>query len=79
MDETNHINDMKLMLMHRNTPHSTTGQTPVMLACHRSLRFNLHQIKPADLRGRQNFRPAKEQKVLERNERSFVPQQEMVQ
>ena len=73
-------NVANFLLMYRNTPHSTTNQTPAMLACNRSLRFNLHQIKPADRRKRDDVQPEKEQKVVDsqRKQRFFVPDQQVL-
>ena len=57
------------LLTYRNTPHSSTGQTPAVLAWNRSLRFNLHQIKPADHMKVQALQTEKLQKVVDEQKR----------
>ncbi len=73
-------NVSNFLLTYRNTPHSVTGQTPAVLACNRSLRFNLHQIKPSDRKKREDVQPAQERRVLESHEkdRFFVAEQEVL-
>ena len=66
-------NTANFLLTYRNTPHSATGQPPAVLAFNRTLRFNLHQIKPADRQKREELQAKKEQQVInsQQNERSF--------
>ena len=68
-------NVANFLLMYRNTPHPTTKQSPAVLAFNRSLRCNLHAIKPSDRQKREDFMSYKEQKILDtmKNSRSFVP------
>ena len=66
-------NTANFLLTYRNTPHSTTGQPPAVLAFNRTLRFNLHQIKPADRQKKEELQSEKEQRVIDsqKNGRSF--------
>ncbi|MCP4261893.1 MAG: transposase family protein, partial [Planctomycetes bacterium] len=68
------------LLTYRNTPHSSTGQTPAVLACNRTLRFNLHQIKPADHMKVQALQSEKLQKVVDerKKDREFEENQEVL-
>ena len=67
------------LLTYRNTPHSSTGQTPAVLAWNRSLRFSLHQIKPADHMKVQALQTEKLQKVVDeqKKRREFMENQQV--
>ena len=52
------------LLTYRNTPHSSTGQTPAVLAFNRTLRSKLHQIKPVDRMREQELQSEKLQNVI---------------
>ena len=58
------------LLMYRNTPHSTTKQSPAVLAFNRSLRCNLHSIKPADQQTNEDMMADKEQRVVDSQKRN---------
>ena len=53
------------LLTYRNTPHSTTGQTPAVLAFNRTLRSKLHRIQPADRMRKQELQSEKLQDVID--------------
>ena len=67
------------LLTYRNTPHSVTHQPPAVLAYNRTLRFNLHRIKPADKMKIDSLQSEKQQKVIdsEKTSRSFEENQKI--
>ena len=58
------------LLTYRNTPHSSTGQTPAVLAFNRTLRSALHQIQPADRLRKQELQSDKLQDVIDEHSKT---------
>ena len=54
----------EFLMTYRNTPHSSTGQAPAVMAFNRTLRSKLHQIQPADSMRKQELQSDKLQEVI---------------
>ncbi|XP_063690927.1 uncharacterized protein LOC134823403 isoform X1 [Bolinopsis microptera] len=67
-DVCKNLNDF--LLTYRNTPHSSTGQTPAVLAFNRTLRSKLHQIKPTDRMREQELQSEKLQVAINEHPRT---------
>ena len=67
-DVCKNLNDF--LLTYRNTPHSSTKQTPAVLAFNRTLRSKLHQIKPSDRMREQELQSEKLQDVINEHPRT---------
>ena len=67
-DVCKNLNDF--LLTYRNTPHSSTGQTPAVLAFNRTLRSKLHQIKPTDRMREQELQSEKLQVAINQHPRT---------
>ena len=68
-------NKCNFLLNYRNTPHSTTGETPAIKMYGRSLRSRLHQIKPTDAQKREDLQTEKEKLQFEKPTREFQDNQ----
>ena len=63
------------LLTYRNTPHSTTSQTPAVMMYNRTLRSKLHMLTPQDKEKVENLQADKQQQVLHSKSRTFTPDQ----
>ena len=80
MKETSSDIDKNLanfLLAYRNTPHSLTKQPPSVLYTGRTLRSNMHQLRPSDQTVTDQVHPEREEVLLENRtkDRSFVDKQ----
>ncbi|KAL5250031.1 hypothetical protein ACHWQZ_G015941 [Mnemiopsis leidyi] len=53
------------LLTYRNTPHSTTGESPAIRMYNRTLRSKLHQLTPTDRQKKDELQLDQQKKVLE--------------
>ncbi|XP_063692875.1 uncharacterized protein K02A2.6-like [Bolinopsis microptera] len=80
MRETNRDLDeclAEFLISYRNCPHTVTNTPPAVLMYGRTLRSNLHALKPSDQQKLKSLHPDKEQKLLNEKRREFVDNQDV--